>query len=51
MHPIDSAQFPQKAFRPQHSVMSLDKVKSLGFKNQTWQDALHMFLKTIEMHR
>ena len=51
VHPIDSAQFPQKAFRPQHSVMSLDKVKSLGFKNQTWQDALHMFLKTIEMHR
>lgn len=42
--PVASDQFPQKAYRPKHSVMSLDKVKKTGFEIPTWQQALAEFL-------
>jgi len=45
--PVTSAEFPQKAYRPKHSVMSLDKSKSTGFSIPTWQDALRLFLKSM----
>lgn len=46
--PVTSAEFPQKAYRPEHSVMSLEKAKSTEFEIPTWQDALEEFLTTIK---
>lgn len=43
--PVTSAEFPQKAYRPKHSVMSLDKAKATGFEILNWCEALDMFLK------
>jgi len=43
--PITSAQFPQKAKRPQYSVMSLKKAKDTGFKIPTWKEALESMLE------
>lgn len=42
--PVTSDEFPQKAYRPKHSVMSLEKAKSTGFVIPTWQEALSDFL-------
>lgn len=41
--PVDSSAFKQKAHRPEHSVMNLDKAKATGFKIPTWQQALAEF--------
>ncbi len=38
--PVTSAEFPQKATRPQYSVMDLSKAKGIGFEIPTWQEAL-----------
>ena len=46
--PVTSVEFPQKAYRPEHSVMSLEKAKSTGFEIPTWQDALKKFLLSIK---
>lgn len=43
--PVTSAEFPQKAYRPKHSVMSIDKAKATGFEILNWREALGMFLK------
>ncbi|MCH4123835.1 MAG: dTDP-4-dehydrorhamnose reductase [Levilactobacillus sp.] len=43
IHPVDSSKFPQKAYRPKHSVMSLEKAKSTGFSVISWQEALRKF--------
>lgn len=43
--PVTSEEYPQKAKRPQYSVMSLDKAKELGFEMPTWQDALNNFIE------
>lgn len=45
IHPVDSTQFPQKAYRPKHSVMNLEKSSKTGFKIISWQNALHRFLE------
>lgn len=45
--PITSAEFPQKAYRPKNSIMSLDKAKATGFTIPTWQVALQEFLAEI----
>lgn len=45
--PVDSSKFPQKALRPQYSVMDLSKVQNLGFAIPTWQEALASMLKKI----
>lgn len=42
--PVTSAEFPQKAYRPKHSVMNLDKAKSTGFEIPSWREALNKFL-------
>ena len=45
--PVTSDQFPQKAYRPKHSVMSLEKAKLTGFEIPTWREALATFLSEI----
>ena len=45
--PVTSAEYPQKANRPRHSIMSLEKAKATGFKIISWQEALHQFLSLI----
>lgn len=45
--PVTSEQFPQKATRPQYSVMDLSKTKALGFKIPTWQEALQGMLAAV----
>lgn len=45
--PVTSKEYPQRAKRPKHSVMSLDKVKSTGFKVPTWNEALGIFLHEL----
>lgn len=40
--PVTSAEYPQKANRPKHSVMDLSKAKSIGFKISTWKEALNL---------
>lgn len=47
VQPVTSEQYPQKAYRPRHSIMSLDKVKGTGFKVITWQEALQNFLDEV----
>lgn len=46
--PVTSSEFPQKANRPKHSIMSLQKTKDLGFEIPTWQEALSFFLEGEE---
>ena len=46
--PVTSAEFPQKAYRPKHSVMSLEKAKRLGCTIPTWRDALQQFLSSLD---
>ncbi|MBL1223874.1 dTDP-4-dehydrorhamnose reductase [Enterococcus sp. BWR-S5] len=46
--PVDSTQFPQKAKRPQYSVMDLSKAEALGFVIPTWQDALKQMLASLD---
>ncbi|SIO19727.1 dTDP-4-dehydrorhamnose reductase [Carnobacterium alterfunditum] len=41
--PVTSAEYPQKANRPKHSVMDLSKAKETGFEIPTWQEALTLF--------
>ena len=44
VEPVTSAAFPQKAYRPKHSVMNLEKAKSTGFEILSWREALKRFL-------
>ncbi|AZZ60362.1 dTDP-4-dehydrorhamnose reductase [Oenococcus sp. UCMA 16435] len=39
---VGSDQFPQKAYRPRHSVLNLKKSQQTGFIIPTWQEALKM---------
>lgn len=45
--PVDSTQFPQKAKRPQYSVMDLGKAEGIGFTIPTWQEALKQMLESL----
>lgn len=40
IHPVTSEEYPQKAYRPRHSVMDLSKAKETGFEIPTWEEAL-----------
>lgn len=46
--PVTSAEYPQKAKRPQYSVMDLSKAKATGFHILTWQEALQQMMAEIE---
>ncbi|PIO83035.1 dTDP-4-dehydrorhamnose reductase [Loigolactobacillus backii] len=46
--PVTSAEYPQKAWRPRHSILDLSKTKATGFKLPTWQAALKTFMGEIE---
>lgn len=46
--PVSSAEYPQKAWRPRHSILDLSKTKATGFEIPTWQDALKEFMQVIE---
>lgn len=48
VEPVTSEQYPQKAYRPRHSIMSLQKAEATGFKIPTWEEALSEFLSEIE---
>lgn len=45
---VTSEEYPQKAYRPRHSIMSLNKVKATGFTPISWQEALQSFLKQVD---
>ncbi|MDB6353572.1 dTDP-4-dehydrorhamnose reductase [Trichococcus sp. K1Tr] len=45
--PVTSEQYPQKAYRPKHSIMDLSKAKATGFNILTWQEALASFISDI----
>lgn len=42
--PVTSEEYPQKAYRPKHSIMDLSKAKATGFNILTWKEALKSFL-------
>ena len=46
--PVSSKEYPQKAWRPRHSILDLSKTKATWFEIPTWQDALKNFLKSID---
>lgn len=48
VQPVTSAEYPQKAYRPRHSIMSLDKVKEAGFSPLSWQEALQNFIQSLD---
>lgn len=45
--PVPSEAYPQKAYRPRHSIMSLSKAEETGFEIISWQEALARFLTVI----
>jgi dTDP-4-dehydrorhamnose reductase len=45
--PVTSAEYPQKAWRPRHSLLDLSKTKATGFQLPTWQEALHDFMAQV----
>lgn len=47
--PVTSEEYPQKAYRPRHSIMSLRKAEATGFEIIDWHEALSRFLKSIDL--
>lgn len=47
VNPVTSEQYPQKAYRPKHSIMDLSKAEATGFNIPTWQEALASFVLDI----
>ncbi|MFL2122544.1 dTDP-4-dehydrorhamnose reductase [Marinilactibacillus psychrotolerans] len=45
LKPVTSEEFPQKAYRPKHSVMNLEKARNTGFNILEWTEALTSFKK------
>lgn len=45
--PVTSEEYPQKAYRPKHSIMDLSKAKETGFNIPSWKEALHQFILSI----
>lgn len=46
--PVTSEEYPQKAYRPRHSIMSLEKAKATGYEIPTWQEALKEFMSDMD---
>lgn len=49
IQPVNSNEYPQKAYRPKNSVLDLNKTKNIGFEIPSWQEALIDFMKSIEV--
>lgn len=47
VQPVTSEQYPQKAYRPRHSIMSLKKAEATGFQVPIWQTTLNNFLTNL----
>ena len=47
--PVTSEEYPQKAYRPRHSIMSLKKAEATGFEIIDWHEALSKFLSSINL--
>ncbi|MFR0618092.1 dTDP-4-dehydrorhamnose reductase [Limosilactobacillus mucosae] len=47
--PVTSEEYPQKAYRPRHSIMSLRKAEATGFEIIDWHEVLSRFLKSIDL--
>lgn len=47
--PVTSEEYPQKAYRPKHSILDLSKTKDTGFIISTWKEALRSFLEETEL--
>ncbi len=47
--PVISEDYPQKAYRPKHSILDLSKSKDLGFNILNWETALKQFLKAEKL--
>ena len=45
--PVPSEAYPQKAYRPRHSIMSLEKAETTGFNIPNWHTALAKFKEEI----
>lgn len=45
--PVTSDEYPQKAYRPKHSVMDLTKVENTGFEVINWQESLSNFFNNV----
>ncbi|GEO48547.1 dTDP-4-dehydrorhamnose reductase [Companilactobacillus kimchii] len=45
--PVTSDEFPQRAYRPKHSVMDLAKAESVGFEIISWKEALSNFINDV----
>lgn len=46
--PVPSEAYPQEAYRPLQSIMSLEKAERTGFKIISWQEALAQFEQLID---
>ena len=46
--PVTSAEYPQKAKRPQYSVLDLTKAKNTGYVIPTWEEALADMTASLE---
>lgn len=47
IEPVTSEEYPQKAYRPRHSVMDLNKAENTGFKNISISDAISKMIMSI----
>lgn len=47
VRPILSEDYPQKAKRPKHSILDLNKAKATGFDIPDWKTALNLFYEQI----
>lgn len=45
--PVTSEEYPQKAYRPKHSIMDLSKARATGFDIPTWKEALLRFKENL----
>lgn len=45
--PVTSEEYPQKAYRPEYSVMDLSKAKANRFVILTWQETLNSFKHSL----
>ena len=45
--PVTSEEYPQKATRPQYSIMDLSKAKGLGFEIPSWKFGLNSLLDLV----